>query len=141
VYRVLAASDTQAIDLLNSASYDPRMQAIVPSDEQLPTLSGESRAASPAQIVEARPGRLVLDVTAEADGLLVASQPYYPGWQARVDGSRVPIVTADYLLQGVPVTAGSHRVELTYHNPIWPGVLSVVALLVCAAGLIVLRRH
>jgi hypothetical protein len=141
VYRAVAASDSEAIDLLNSDSFDPRTIATVPPEVQLPALSGQSWSGTPAQLVEASPGRLILQVSAEADGLLVVSQPFYPGWQARVAGERVRIVPVDYLLQGVPVSTGSQRVELTYHLPIWPGILSLVVLLACVVGLIVLKRR
>ncbi len=37
---------------------------------------------------------------------------YIPGWQATVDGREAPIERVDYLLRGVAVDAGEHRVEL-----------------------------
>jgi hypothetical protein len=141
VYSAVAVTEGEAIDVLNDEGFDPRTVAAVPSGVQVPALLGQGRAAVPAQVVEASPGRLILEASAEADSLLVVSQPFYPGWQARVDGAPASVIRTDYLLQGVPLGAGSHRVELTYHLPIWPGVLSLVALLVCAVGLIVLRRR
>ena len=76
----------------------------------------------------------MLDVSPEADGLLVVSQPFYPGWRARVDGEPVPIYRVDYLLQGVPVGAGARRVELTYHLSPLPAIVSLLALVGCLVG-------
>ena len=70
------------------------------------------------------------------DGLLVVSQPYYPGWRAQVDGQQVRIYRVDYLLQGIPLAAGQHRVELSYHLSPWPAIFSLVVLAGCIAGLI-----
>jgi hypothetical protein len=90
--------------------------------------------------VGAAPGRLVLEVSPSGDGLLVVSQPFYPGWRARVDGKQAPIYRADYLLQAIPVSADTHRVELTYRLSPWPGIVSLTALVVCIVGLVGKRR-
>jgi uncharacterized membrane protein YfhO len=46
--------------------------------------------------------------------LLVLTDIYYPGWKAFLDGRRVPLERVNYLLRGVAVPAGEHRVELRY---------------------------
>jgi uncharacterized membrane protein YfhO len=93
-----------------------------------------------ARVVEARPGRLVLEVAAAGDGLLVISQPFYPGWQAEVDGQQVPIQRVDYLLQGVPLAAGAHRVELSYHLSPAPALVSL-GVLVAGLAVALWRRR
>ena len=39
---------------------------------------------------------------------------YFRGWKATVDGRDAPIERVDYLLRGVRVPAGTHRVEFRY---------------------------
>jgi uncharacterized membrane protein YfhO len=56
-----------------------------------------------------------------ANGLLVLSEVYYPGWRAYADGEEVPIYRADHALRAVPLRAGHHRVEMVF-NPPWPKV-------------------
>jgi hypothetical protein len=134
------AADDQAIDLLNADNFDPRATAILPPDAGVPLLSADGAPGSSAQVVEASPGRLVLDVASGQDGLLVISQPFYPGWRARVDDQDAPISRVDHLLQGLYIPAGSHRVELVYHLPSLPAFVSLLALAGCLAGLF-LKRH
>jgi hypothetical protein len=141
VYDTVVADDERTLDLLNSDDFDPRRTAVlVPGDEGLagPAAAG---AASSVTVSDAAPGRLDLDVSSDGDGLLVVSQPFYPGWQARVDSERVPVHRVDYLLQGVPVSAGSHRVELSFHLSPLPTIVSLAALLGCLAGLILKWRR
>jgi uncharacterized membrane protein YfhO len=68
--------------------------------------------------------RVGVTVDATRPAMLVLSQAWSPGWEARIDGHVVPVVRADGLVQGVPVPAGSHRVELAYRAPgLRPGFL------------------
>jgi uncharacterized membrane protein YfhO len=60
---------------------------------------------------------------------------HFPGWRATVDGREVPIERVDYLLRGVPVDAGTHRIAFTYRPASWRigWIVSVLA----ALGLLV----
>jgi uncharacterized membrane protein YfhO len=57
---------------------------------------------------------VAIKVHADRRSELVLSDVYYPGWHATVDGRPVRIDRVDYLLRGVPVPAGNHRVEFSY---------------------------
>ena len=46
------------------------------------------------------------------------SDVYYPkGWCALLDGGEVPVTRVDYLLRGVEIPAGIHRLELSFTLP------------------------
>jgi uncharacterized membrane protein YfhO len=47
----------------------------------------------------------------------VLADVYYPGWLATVDGQPTPLYQTDYILRGLPVKAGKHRVEMRYTAP------------------------
>lgn len=54
-------------------------------------------------------------VTASSDGLLYTSIPYEKGWTLKVDNVETePVLFADAML-AVPLTAGAHSIELSYH--------------------------
>jgi hypothetical protein len=141
VHSTVEADDDQAIESLNAADFDPWTVAVLPPGSKSSLPPGGGRPGIAARVVEAAPGRLILDVTPGGDGLLVVSQIYYPGWEARVDGDKVPIYRTDYLLQGILVRADSRRVELSYHLPLWPAIVSLLALLACLAALFTGRRR
>ena len=71
-------------------------------------------AGSQATVVSTSAHSTVLQVDARADGIVVLSEVCYPGWRAWVDGQRAPDLCADGILQGIPVRAGKHDVELRY---------------------------
>jgi hypothetical protein len=99
--------------------FDPQRTALVEdAPEELPRLAGGALASeSFARIVAYEPSRLVVETNAERDSLLVVSEIFYPGWEANVDGRAERIRLTDYLLRGVSLPAGRHRVEMRYTAP------------------------
>jgi len=58
-----------------------------------------------------------LQVNAQRPGYLVMTQAAYPGWTARVDGKKVPILRAYGFLTALPIPPGSHQVRFSYQEP------------------------
>jgi hypothetical protein len=75
---------------------------------------GGPRVPATAQVTEHSANRVVVQAALEAPGLLVLSEIWYPGWQARDNGRPSPIVRTDVVLRGVYLEAGSHTVEFVY---------------------------
>jgi hypothetical protein len=140
VYRSQAVADDRALAALDAPDFDPRSTAVLPPESGLPLLSGTAGGQT-VRVVEDWPGHLALEAAPSADGVLVVSQPFYPGWRATIDGRPVPVERVDYALQGLPIQAGVHRVELSYHLPLLPAAITVVALLGCLAGLVLATRR
>lgn len=69
-------------------------------------------------ILKHDPTHTVLDVMMDGDGMLIASEPWFPGWSAVVDGSDAELVRADGAFQGVWLKQGSHRVEFRFQDRI-----------------------
>jgi len=105
--------------------FDPRQVAILPHKPAL-ALSSQVEGESSVAILERQPERMVLEVDMAANGLLVLSEVYYPGWRAYADGEEVPIYRADHALRAVPLRAGHHRVEMVF-DPLWPKVSLAVS--------------
>jgi hypothetical protein len=72
----------------------------------------DDEAWRPVDDFEWTPNRI--STSAVGPGRLVLSEIVYPGWQARMDGARVPILTTDGILRSVDLPAGEHRVILTF---------------------------
>jgi hypothetical protein len=135
--------DEKVLERLGEPEFDPRRVAILPHRPDL-TLPSQVEGESSVVILERHPERMVLKVDMAADGLLVLSEVYYPGWHAYADGEEVPIYRADHVLRAVPLREGHHRVEMVF-DPLWPKVglaVSGVTLLlaVVLVGVAVARR-
>lgn len=81
------------------------------------------------------PNRLMIDLHAPADGWLVLSDVWYPGWRAWVDGHPTSVWRANYLFRAVEVAAGDHQVVFAYRPAsFWVGGgISLFAWLILAA--------
>ena len=122
-----------ALDAILDPAFEPARTAIV--ERPVAGLGDDPAEGGEARIVRYEPDRVELSATAERRSLVVLSDVHFPGWQATVDGREVPIERVDYLLRGVPVDAGTHRIEFTYRPASWRigWIVSVLA----ALGLLV----
>ncbi|MBU1878145.1 MAG: YfhO family protein, partial [Chloroflexi bacterium] len=97
---------------LAAPDFDIRAAAILEQAAPTDLPGATAPAGSTARVIEQAPGRLVIDVSAAAPGLLVLSENWSPGWQATVDDAPAPVLHADHTLRAVPVPAGDHRVTM-----------------------------
>ena len=120
--------------------FDPKEVALLEAPpNELSSLVGDKLSEdSEAQIISYEPNRLIIETKADKPAVLVASEVNYPGWQATVDGQPANIYTADYLLRGVVLAAGTHRVEMKYTAPMARNgaVISIFSLLLIVGLLI-----
>jgi hypothetical protein len=65
-----------------------------------------------AIITQYSPTRIQIDAT--GPGVLVLADPNYPGWVARVDGRKTPILEINGLLRGVSLPEGQHTVAFSF---------------------------
>ena len=125
-------------------SFDPRRTALleVPQNE-VPQLPGGPLApGSTVTLSGYEPNKLTIDTTASTNTLLVVSELFFPGWEVTVDGQPVRMLLTNYLLRGVPLTAGQHRVEMRYRAPRarMGALISVLSLGLFAGLALALRR-
>ncbi|MDA1313335.1 MAG: YfhO family protein [Acidobacteria bacterium] len=78
-------------------------------------------------------------------GYVVFADPYFPGWEAEVDGSPAPLYRAYGALRAVNLAAGEHDVRFVYRpsSVYWGAWLSGFGFLLCfvAAGYLWLERR
>ena len=142
VYRLMVAESAAQERLwLSATELDPLEAAIVraPSPVTLP-LGGPM--GHPVMWIERRPTYLAFDVEAKADGVLVISQAFYPGWRAAVDGRPAELFPVNGILQGVGVPAGRHLVVVRYDPLSWRlGLVSSILGGLTLGGLLFSRRR
>jgi hypothetical protein len=79
-----------------------------------PPLTGWPAGEAQIHLLSRAAEEVRLEADMPARGLVVLSEVYYPGWQARVDGQKVPIRRVDTLLRAVELPAGHHEVVMEF---------------------------
>ena len=120
VPQVAVMDDAAALARIHEPDFDPCAVALVDSPLTCEGAGGD------AEITRYEGNRIEAQVS--GGGLLIFSEVYYPGWRATVDGQPAQLVRADYVLRGVCVPAGEHRVALVYDPPLFKVGLAVTGL-------------
>jgi hypothetical protein len=61
---------------------------------------------------------ITYDFNSFTNQFAVFSEIYYAaGWKAFIDGKETPIIKTNYVLRGLPVTAGKHSIEFRFEPP------------------------
>jgi hypothetical protein len=116
---------------IHASTFDPARTVVLERD-QLQDIVDPGDCASPmggSQISFLHYGvnTIKLNVEGEVDGWLLVSDVYYPGWRAKLDGTRVAVLRADYTFRAVRVPAGDHTVEMTFAPWTWHAGLALSA--------------
>jgi hypothetical protein len=128
--------DEAALAVMRAPDFDPTAVVVLAGDTSAPALKGEPSSLAQTELLFYEPERVVATVIAPAEGWLLFSEAWYPGWEATVDGQPAPVERADILFRAVAVPAGEHRVELVYRPASlrWGAAISLGALLLLLLG-------
>ena len=135
-----------ALAAATAPGFDGRRVAI--TEHPVPGIAQDNGTAAPApgsaRLVSYGAENISIDATAQRPSLLVLTDVYYPGWTVTVDGHSAPIERVDYLLRGVPISAGTHRIEFRYQPASFTAgwIISLISTLaVIAAAVVGWRRR
>ena len=115
VHNVIRADRATQLTILGNNQIDPARTALVAGAEAAPAVANPANALDESVgVISQTTDTLNLAATLSGDGIVVVSQAFANGWRAFVDGEPAPLYLSDGILQGVPVAAGLHRIELKY---------------------------
>lgn len=121
---VTVTDDTGAYSLLADPGFNPRQTAIIEGNVEI---GRSDNTPIPAQVTRFEPELIEIAADAPQPAILSIALPDYPGWEATIDGERVPIRRAYGALSAVAIAEGESLVRLVY-NPLTYRVGALISL-------------
>ncbi|MFN5361743.1 MAG: YfhO family protein [Bacteroidota bacterium] len=124
-----------AADVMTALTYlHPKDTALVLEKDMaaLSSLTGNMDSTASIQLIYNDNDRIAYSSRSAANGFAVFSEIYYAdGWVATIDGKETPIIRTNYVLRGLPIPAGEHRIEFqfkpaSFYNSSRAGLVSSV---------------
>ena len=112
-YKVISDGQ-EALEYLRSE--DNPMDVVVLDKEPVMFRNGSDEQYNNAsvEIKDYSPNKVILNITASSNGILVLSDTFYPGWKAFVDLEETEIMKANTVMRAVIIPKGKHIVKFVY---------------------------
>ena len=118
---------------LTAPDFSPFAAAILAQPVALAPTCAADDAPFAVDVHDSSATTVRLAVDAPADGVVVLTDAWFPGWRVTIDGVPGELLRVDHALRGVLVTRGRHAIELRYA----PGALADGAWMSLFAWLII----
>jgi hypothetical protein len=109
-------TDTPSQEIEALKDFNPAQTAIIDRQWQNklsdpPALQGQDSTATIRLVDYANPGYLIYESNTSRPSLAVFSEVLYKTWHAYIDGKKAPVIRVNYILRGLEIPVGTHRIE------------------------------
>jgi hypothetical protein len=109
------SSFTKLVAMEVTSDFKPADEAVLLNSEAAKLKNTKFSGEGTVRMTSYAPNKITYEAECKGDQFAVFSEVYYPiGWTATVDGKEVDIVKTNYLLRGLPLTGGKHKVEFVF---------------------------
>ena len=135
---VVANSDEEILGL---SKVNTKSEMIIQEkNKALATVASSYNSQGKITMLSYKPNDLIYEAENKEKGFAVFSEIYYPkGWNAYVDGTLTPYTCVNYILRGMEIPAGKHKVEFKFEPQTYKigNMLSMfgsILVLLCVGG-------
>ena len=135
----VTTNDQAALDQLASPGFDPEKHLLV-SSEIAAGAAATNQDPGDVKFISYAPKDIILNATPNVPSVLLLNDRFDPNWKVFVDGSQKTLIRCNYIMRGVQLPAGNHRVEFRFEPPVKAFYVSMaaVALSLLFCGLLLL---
>ncbi len=135
--------DAAVLQQLSSPAFEAETNLFVAAGAPSPPGSMTNPSQGTVEFTSYVPKHLVLKAEAAAPSVLLLNDKYDPSWKVTVDGKPEPLLRCNFIMRGVYLPKGRHRVEFRFAPPLATFYVSLAAmgagLLLCGGRLTVRR--
>ena len=124
VYKaILVENGKEALEWIHSDQFDPKVAVLENTDEVSRSIclkvdkDGVNKNQNGTDRISynrEKQGRIEIETDTKSEGMLVVNEIFYPGWEAHIDGRRVPIVHANFAFKAIALPKGNHKIIFQY---------------------------
>lgn len=135
-------SEEQILHQLSSPDFDPLKTVIIEKEMKDFSAGTGDSFRTDVTAIDSGLNHVRIEVSSNAECLLVLSDTYYPGWKARVNGNETEIYRGNLLFRVIHIPRGFSTVTFEYTPLSFAigGAISIAAGLVCLLLLVDLVR-
>jgi len=139
------ADDTNLMKTLVSESFDPQTSLLVSPPAPVSPGTNTVAATNKVEVVSYQPRAWEIQTESSASGILLLNDKFNENWHVSVDNKPETLLRCNYIMRGVYLQAGAHRVSLSYKIPprglyiSFASIFSAIALS-CLVGFRSVRR-
>lgn len=132
-----AQSFLKLTEISVSNEFKSKEEAIMLRSEAKKLSQKEFTAKGRVVMTSYEPNRITYSAVAEGKQFAIFSEIYYPeGWTATIDGKETPILKVNYLLRGIEIPDGKHKIEFSFMLPKYKtaGIFALIGSLIIFVG-------
>ncbi|HEX5220222.1 MAG TPA: hypothetical protein VFZ59_11695 [Verrucomicrobiae bacterium] len=129
-------TDLATLHELAQKDFDPTQTVLLA--EPLAAAPGTNQNPGEVRFESYAPKRIVLSAKVDAPAVLLLNDKYDPSWKVLVDGQHAKLLRCNFIMRGVQLMPGEHRIEFRFAPPVTGLYVSLCALLVGVVMLVCL---
>jgi len=136
-------NDDSTLDTLASHEFDPKQTVLVAQNTPVGQPAGDPKLdPGTVSITDYQPKHVTLQANALTPAVLLLNDRIAPEWKVWVDQKPAPLLRCNYLMRGVFLTPGGHKVEFRFQPSLTPLYVSLCAwgIGILTAGYVVYSR-
>lgn len=138
-----ANSFLRLVEVKVTDEFKPQTEAVMLKSEAGKVSSRKFSGIGSIKMTSYAPNKITYKSSSTEKQFAVFSEIYYPeGWTATIDGKEAQIIKTDYLLRGLEIPAGDHKIEFVFRLPkfdksnTYASIGGVIIILLILAGLV-----
>jgi hypothetical protein len=125
----VSTDDEKTLQTLADPSFDPWKSVIVSDEITVPTLSTNGAEGTSEIVAETyKPQHVEIRASAPVPSVLLLNDRFDHDWRVSVDGQPAKMLRCNFIMRGVQIPAGEHRVVFTMEPDLGALKISLVAI-------------
>jgi uncharacterized membrane protein YfhO len=142
--KAVVKSADDILPFMESEAFDPRTTVVLEPKDRHHVISNHTTGSfeGACRLIEYENEILKIESSSSGPCYLVLSEIFYPGWIAKVDGKKVPVLRGNYMFRVIPLGEGNHEIEMRFvSRPFRMGLIVTLSTLIASIVLLFLTQR